>query len=120
MLQGPDDRPKKRGKRNGAPKIERTANLRVPDKEMHIMRPDEGPPEGGGTCACHSVCTCVPVTSCPCDVVCACDTVCATNTCACDAFHNPLCACDPQCTCEGVCSGHSICTCVPVTYSFPT
>lgn len=105
MPEGPDDRPKKGGKRAGTPRVLRSARIRVPDKEMFLMRPDDGPPPEG-TCSCHSVCACVPVSTCPCDTVCSCDAVCAANTCACDAFDNPLCTCDPQCACQNVCGGH--------------
>lgn len=132
MSQGPNDRLKKRATNNGRPKIGNTVEIKIPDKEIYLMRPDEKPPEGGGTCSCHSVCACVPVSTCTCDLVCTCDSVCSTNTCACNPFDSNLCpvhdcTCQPVCSCEGhggcpgygcpaVCTCHPVCTCNPYIY----
>ena len=115
MQEKPNDRLKRKGKSTGDPKILNSADLKIPDKEVHLMLPDETAPSGGGTCSCHSVCTCVPVTSCSCNVVCTCDSVCSTNTCAC----NPFTGCTAHaCNCQPVCSTCS--TCSTGHYWFPT
>ena len=129
MPQGPNDRLKRNGTVVGAPKISRTVDIKIPDKEVHIMHPEEKPPSGGGTCSCHPVCTCVPVTACTCDtvsvctcvpvrtcscdLVCTCDSVCSTNRCACHPFVGcpaHICSCVPVCSCDGHCSTCSTCT----------
>jgi hypothetical protein len=51
------------------PQIPKSVDIKIPDKEVHIMQHDEKPPDGGGTCSCHSVCTCVPVNTCTCNMV---------------------------------------------------
>lgn len=116
MSQGPNDRLQKNGKSNGNPKILQTADIKIPDKEVHLMHPDEQPPTGG-TCSCHSVCTCVPVSSCSCNLVCTCDSVCSTNTCTCHPFTGcptHSCTCQPVCSCVGYCS-----TCTTGHYWYP-
>jgi hypothetical protein len=67
------------------PRILKSAELKIPDKEISVLQNDENKP-GSGTCACNSVCSCVPVTSCSCDTVCTCDSVCSANTCTCNPF----------------------------------
>jgi len=96
----PDDRPKSDSTKTGQkPSVNKSVNLKIPDKEVYIMNTTEKPPTGSGTCSCNSVCTCVPVQSCTCNMVCTCDSVCSTNLCSCNPFAG--------------CTGHS-CTCVPV------
>ncbi len=127
MLPRPDDRLKKLGAGKGTPKILGLVDIKIPDKEVHLMQPNETPPTGGGTCSCHSVCNCVPVSSCSCNLVCACDAVCSTNTCTCNPFtgcSTHTCTCQPECTtcsCQSTgCSCQTtICTCIPVTYHYP-
>ncbi len=94
------------------PQIPKSVDIKIPDKEVHIMQHDEKPPDGGGTCSCHSVCTCVPVNTCSCNMVCTCDTVCATDLCACHPFSGCSiydCSCVPVCTCDSHCT---TCSCV--------
>ena len=123
MANGPNDRIKKTKNTYGNPKILNSLDIKIPDKEMHLMHPDEEAPAGGGTCSCHSVCSCVPVSECDCHMVCTCDAVCNSNDCTCNPFtgcqpHN--CNCQPDCACTGTCScTGTICTCVPVTYYYP-
>ncbi|QTA82825.1 Uncharacterized protein dnl_52100 [Desulfonema limicola] len=111
----PKDRIKRTGTSQQEPKILASAEIKIPDKEIQIMSPDEAAP-GEGTCSCHSVCSCVPVSSCSCHMVCTCDSVCSTNACSC----NPVSGCDTYtCTCQPVCScvGHSCCVGV---YFYPS
>jgi len=113
MAERPNDRLKKNGNANGKPKILSSVDIKIPDKEVHIMQPGEQAPEGGGTCSCHSVCTCVPVSECSCDSVCTCDAVCSTNTCTCHPFTGcptHTCSCQPVCSCHGHCSTCSTCS----------
>ncbi len=108
----PDDRLKKTGRAGDSPEILASADIKIPDKEIHLMQPDEDALYKG-TCSCHSVCTCVPVTSCQCDEVCSCDSVCATNTCTCHPYSGCAshdCTCQPVCTCHGHCSTCSTCS----------
>ena len=118
MAKGPNDRIKSAGKKSGTPKIFQAINIKIPDKEVHLMQPSESAPEGGGTCSCHSVCSCVPVSDCNCDMVCTCDAVCNSNNCTCNKYYGctgHMCACQPECSHGGGCST-VICTCVPVIY----
>jgi hypothetical protein len=116
----PDDRPKSGSAKSAqTPSVNKSVNLKIPDKEMYIMNVNEKAPTGNGTCSCNSVCTCVPVESCTCNMVCTCDSVCSTNTCAC----NPFAGCTGHaCTCVPVCSTCTTCTtgcsCIPVTYYY--
>lgn len=120
MQNRPNDRLKKNGKSNGDPKILNSIDIKIPDKEVHIMQPEEQPPAGGGTCSCHSVCTCVPVSECSCDSVCSCDAVCSTNTCTCNPYSGcppHSCPCQPVCACVGDCT--TCTTCSTGTYWYP-
>ena len=95
------------------PQIPKSVDIKIPDKEVHIMQHDEKPPDGGGTCSCHSVCTCVPVNTCSCNMVCTCDTVCATDLCACHPFSGCSiydCSCVPVCTCDSDCTTCTTCS----------
>ncbi len=117
MSDKPNDRIQKGSPAGDQPKILSTVELKIPDKEMHLMNPDEKAP-GGGTCSCYPVCSCVPVTSCTCDTVCTCDAVCSTDTCSCHPFSGcsqHVCTCVPVCTCHGVCST----CCVGAGYWYP-
>lgn len=107
MKNRPNDRLDKRSTGKDNPKILNTLDLKIPDKEVHLMHPDEKAPTGSGTCSCNSVCTCVPVSGCNCNMVCTCDSVCATNLCACNPYSGctpHTCSCVPVCTCHGHCS----------------
>ncbi len=109
----PNDRLKKIERAGDSPEILASANIKIPDKEMHLMQPDEESPSVGGTCACNSVCTCVPVSSCQCDEVCTCDSVCSTNSCTCHPYSGcstHSCTCQPVCTCHGHCATCTTCT----------
>lgn len=138
MIPRPNDRIKKSGTANGDPRILNSVDIKIPDKEIHLMKQDEQAPTGGGTCSCHSVCSCVPVSGCNCNMVCTCDAVCNTNTCACHPFTGcptHSCNCQPVCstcttcsttctTCSTTCTTCSItcletCTCIPVVYYYP-
>jgi hypothetical protein len=103
MADKPNDRLKPNGSSSisGTPRISRTVEIKIPDKEVHLKSPDE---EGAadGTCSCHSVCTCVPVAACNCHAVCVCDSVCSTNACSCHPFEDTV--CQHICTCQPVCS----------------
>ena len=55
MQDQPNDRLKKNGQSNGNPKIINSVDIKIPDKEVHIMQPGEKAPDGGGSCSCHSV-----------------------------------------------------------------
>jgi hypothetical protein len=122
MQTKPNDRLKKNGSSNGNPKIINSINLKIPDKEVHIMQSDEKAPTSG-TCSCHSVCSCVPVSQCNCNNVCTCDAVCSTNTCPCNPFTGcpgHSCSCQPVCTTCSTCSTCTTgCSCIPVTYYYP-
>jgi hypothetical protein len=115
MSSKPNDRLMKNGKAGDEPMIVASASIRIPDKEVHIKRADEGPPPTG-TCSCHPVCTCVPVSSCSCDMVCTCDTVCTCQ-------NHTICTCDTVCTCQNhticTCQSHTICTCNLMVYRYP-
>ncbi len=116
MAQKPNDRLKKNGKSDGKPKIINSVDIKIPDKEVYIMQPDEKAPSGNGTCSCHSVCTCVPVKNCNCDMVCTCDAVCSTNNCSCHPFEgcpSHVCSCNPVCSCVPTCG------CTSTHYWFP-
>jgi hypothetical protein len=116
MTDKPDDRIKPNGQIAGTPRIVRTAEIKIPDKEVHIKTPGAEEPDDG-VCGCYPVCSYVPVAACNCDAVCSCDSVCATDACAChpfDACASHLCTCQPECTtCTTGCTT-GICTCVPV------
>jgi len=140
-MEKPNDRLKKNGETNGTPRILAAAEIKIPDKEVHIIQETEKAPSTG-TCSCNSVCTCVPVMTCTCDLVCTCDSVCVTNpypsshygcsphTCNCE----PVCSCDEYtcgcvgytcscvgniCTCQSVCSCVRDCICNTVSYWYP-
>jgi hypothetical protein len=85
------------------PVVNKSVNLKIPDKEMHIVNVEEKAATGTyETCSCNSVCTCVPVASCTCNMVCTCDSVCSTNLCAC----NPFTGCPTHtCSCAPVSTG---------------
>ncbi|MCX6227533.1 MAG: hypothetical protein NTV01_22820 [Bacteroidia bacterium] len=107
----PDDRLKPDGKKSAqSATVNKSVNLKIPDKELHIMNVDEKAPDGSGTCSCNSVCTCVPVDSCSCNMVCTCDSVCSTNLCACNPFDD----CNHTCSCVATCS-----TCCVGVYWYP-
>ena len=55
MKKKPNDRLIKTGNTKDHPIILASADIKIPDKEVHLMNPDEKPPEGDGTCSCHSV-----------------------------------------------------------------
>lgn len=106
MSDRPNDRITKNGTSGSQPKILSTVDIKIPDKEVHLMNQDEQAPSGG-TCSCHSVCTCMQVNNCMCDTVCTCDAVCSTNTCSCHPFtgcSQHVCTCVPVCSCHGHCS----------------
>jgi len=115
-MEKPNDRLKKNGKTGDMPKILASAEIKIPDKEVHIMQPDEKAPEGGGICACHSVCTCVPVATCACDMVCSCDSVCSTNISPCYTVYG----CPEHiCNCQPVCRCYINCLCLIIDYWYP-
>jgi hypothetical protein len=100
---------------NQNPQILKSAELKIPDKEISIMQKEET--ASSGTCSCNSVCSCVPVETCSCDAVCTCDSVCSANTCTCNPFAGcpeHSCNCQPHSTGGGggcyavVCSCNSI------------
>ena len=131
-MKKPNDRLKILSNTQEDPLLSDSLDIKIPDKEMHIMHSDEGPVNEGcetetvGSCSCHSVCTCVPVSSCSCDMVCTCDQVCATDNCSCHPFSGcptHTCSCNPVCTCDNVCTCQDYCTtcaCLTIHYWYPT